>query len=92
MLREIAFAAEEMHPSDDPDDFAELMKRVMRAIEIDVVLYSGLRQAIVGHLGDREQAYGHDLAAGRIVPTPRYRRAMVGLVRTWLQTAQAAHA
>ncbi len=89
LLQEIAFAAEEMHPSEDPDDFAELMKRVMRAVRSDVSPFNGLWRVIAGHLGDRAQAYGYDVAEGRVAPTPRFRRTFVGVVKKWLEEGRA---
>ncbi len=90
LLREIAFAAEEMHSVDDPDDFAELMKRVMRAVRSDIAPFNGLWRAVAGHLGERALAYGYDVVEGRIAPTPRFRRTFVGVVKKWLEEERAA--
>ena len=91
LLKDIAFAAEEMSPSENPDDFSELMKRILVAVQTERQPFLWLWRIVSPHLGSDASKLGHDMASGRVAPTPRFRRSFVKAVKDWTAEEKASH-
>ena len=91
LLEDIAFAVEKKKPDEDPDDFADLVTRVRAATGTDVQPFLGLWQKVRPYFGDQASQTSRDIASGRMMPTPDFRRRFVRAVKDWLKEAMVSH-
>lgn len=80
----------ETDPRENPDVFAELVTRVVSAAGTEVQPFLGLWQKVRPLFGD-DRGTSRDIAAGRMTPTPGFRRRFVSAVRDWLKETEASH-
>lgn len=85
---QIADALERLNPREDPDGFAETVRRIKEAAFTESSIGRWLNRLVYPLFGDDARKASSDMATGRMMPTPKFRQEFISRVKECLDEAK----